>query len=100
MRNTYYKTAISSQRKGYRLYRRNYGLFFNQKQQKTTRCPLNVLPAVRYYFYLLRPSRDFRNTVSSSCWPPAAQITEKKHRKLSNFRQKTLKTNPKIRFPT
>jgi len=62
-----------------------------------------VLPAVRYYFYLLRlairhPLRDlqdFRNTVCSSCWPPAAQKTNTIHRKSRNFRQKTLKNNPK-----
>jgi len=36
-----------------------------------------------------------RNTVCSSCWPPAAQFTCKKHRQLPNFLQKTLKNNPK-----
>jgi hypothetical protein len=57
-----------------------------------------VLPAVRYYFYLLRPLRDFRNTVCSSCWPSAAQIICKKHRKLLIFDKKQSKTSKTTTF--
>ena len=57
---------------------KNYHQKLTKQPNSLPKIPLNVLPAVRYFYLFTTSLTGLRNTVCSSCWPPAALTTNNK----------------------